>query len=73
MPRHEHNTNISGFDPSLPNVVGEGPVLGGAVIFTQPADRAPDSGFGQRWAVCLAPPTPTPVPPPTVSLPRRCT
>ena len=50
-------------------LVGEGPVLGGAVIFTQPADRAPDSGFGQRWAVCIAPPTATPTPTPASGTP----
>jgi len=33
---------------------GEG-ALGGGLFFTSPMDRAPDSGFGQRWAVCPPP------------------
>jgi VCBS repeat-containing protein len=30
---------------------GEG-LLGAGLVFAQPDDRAPDSGFGQRWAIC---------------------
>jgi hypothetical protein len=36
-------------------IAGEG-VLGAGLVFLQPVDRAPDSGFGQRWAVCPAGP-----------------
>ncbi|MFL6209222.1 MAG: PKD domain-containing protein [Pyrinomonadaceae bacterium] len=46
-------------------LTGEGPVLGGAVFFTTPADRAPDlgRGYGGRWSVCASgTPTPTPTP-----------
>lgn len=31
--------------------VGEG-VLGSGLVFIQPADRAPNSGFGSTWSVC---------------------
>lgn len=27
-------------------------VLGSGLVFTRPMDRAPNSGFGKRWAVC---------------------
>jgi Big-like domain-containing protein len=42
-------------DPFAIITAGEG-VLGAGLIFIQPEDRAPDSGFGQRWAVCPAGP-----------------
>jgi PKD repeat protein len=29
--------------------------VGSGLFFTAPMDRAPDSGFGQKWAVCLPP------------------
>ncbi len=38
-------------DPYAIVIAGEG-VLGVGLVFTQPEDRAPDSSFGQRWAVC---------------------
>ncbi len=48
-------------DPYALTISGEG-VLGAGLVFNQPDDRAPDSGYGQRWAVCAATPTPTPTP-----------
>jgi len=42
-------------------ISGEG-ALGAGLVFIQPDDRAPDSGFGQRWAVCPVTATPTPTP-----------
>src|SRR6202007_3107735 len=39
-------------DPYGIVLAGEGPALGGAIFFSQPSDRAPESGYGQRWAVC---------------------
>jgi PKD repeat protein len=35
-------------------IAGEGAV-GSGLVFTSPMDRAPDTGFGQRWAVCPPP------------------
>jgi hypothetical protein len=35
-------------------------------VFARPDDRAPNQGYGSRWAIC-APITPTPTPPPTVT------
>ena len=51
-------TDVNG-TPAVSNpygltIAGEGAV-GGGLVFTQPMDRAPDSGFGQRWAVCPPP------------------
>jgi VCBS repeat-containing protein len=42
-------------DPFAIIIGGEG-ALGAGLVFLQPEDRAPDSGFGQRWAVCAAGP-----------------
>ena len=35
-------------------IAGEGAV-GSGLVFISPMDRAPDTGFGQRWAVCPPP------------------
>lgn len=35
-------------------IAGEG-VLGSGLVFTQPVDRAPNTGSGQSWAICLPP------------------
>src|SRR5204863_7846383 len=51
-------TNVNG-TPAVTNpygltIAGEGAV-GSGLVFTQPMDRAPDTGFGQKWAVCPPP------------------
>jgi len=51
-------TDVNG-TPAVSNpygltIAGEG-LDGFGLVFTQPMDRAPDSGFGQRWAVCPPP------------------
>jgi hypothetical protein len=35
------------------NIAGEG-VIGAGLVFNQPMDRAPNTGYGQRWAVCAS-------------------
>jgi PKD repeat protein len=35
-------------------IAGEG-AIGSGLVFTQPMDRAPNTGFGQNWAVCPPP------------------
>jgi PKD repeat protein len=35
-------------------IAGEG-VLGSGLVFVHPMDRAPNTGFGQKWAVCPPP------------------
>ncbi|MFN2455015.1 MAG: PKD domain-containing protein [Pyrinomonadaceae bacterium] len=52
--------------PYALTISGEG-ATGTGLVFTQPADRAPDTGFGSRWAVCAASSTPTPTPTPTAT------
>jgi List-Bact-rpt repeat protein len=51
-------TNVNG-TPAVTNpygltIAGEGAV-GSGLVFTQPMDRAPNTGFGQKWAVCPPP------------------
>jgi PKD repeat protein len=51
-------TDVNG-TPAVTNpygvtIAGEG-VLGGGLVFIQPMDRAPNVGFGQKWAVCPPP------------------
>jgi len=51
-------TDVSG-TPAVTNpygltIAGEGAV-GIGLVFTTPMDRAPNTGFGQRWAVCPPP------------------
>ncbi len=51
-------TDVNG-TPAVKNpygltIAGEG-VLGSGLVFTQPMDRAPNTGFGQNWAVCPPP------------------
>lgn len=33
-------------------IVGEGSATAGGLVFVQPADRAPNGGFGPKWSVC---------------------
>jgi PKD repeat protein len=54
-------TDVNG-TPAVTNpygltIAGEGAV-GSGLVFTQPMDRAPNTGFGQRWAVCPPPNNP---------------
>ena len=51
-------TDVNG-TPAVTNpygltIAGEG-VIGSGLVFTQPMDRAPDTGYGQNWAVCPPP------------------
>ncbi len=51
-------TDVNG-TPAVKNpygltIAGEG-ALGSGLVFTQPMDRAPNTGFGQNWAVCPPP------------------
>jgi PKD repeat protein len=39
------------------NIAGEG-ALGTGLVFIQPMDRAPNTGFGQKWAICPPPNNP---------------
>jgi PKD repeat protein len=54
-------TNVNG-TPAVTNpygltIAGEG-ALGSGLYFTSPMDRAPNTGFGQKWAICPPPNTP---------------
>ena len=54
-------TDVNG-TPAVTNpygvtIAGEG-VLGSGLVFTAPMDRAPNTGFGQKWAVCPPPNNP---------------
>src|SRR3989440_48603 len=50
---------------------GEG-VVGNGEYFVKEMDRAPDFGFGQRWAVCGSGGGPTPTPTPTPQSESAC-
>jgi len=54
IPITDVNGTAAVTDPYGLTVAGEG-ALGGGLYFTSPMDRAPDTGFGQRWAVCPPP------------------
>ena len=54
-------TNVNG-TPAATNpygltIAGEG-VLGSGLYFISPMDRAPNTGFGQKWAICPPPNNP---------------
>ena len=54
-------TDVNG-TPAVSNpygltIAGEG-VLGSGLVYTSPMDRAPNSGYGQKWAVCPPPNNP---------------
>src|SRR5205814_3113381 len=54
-------TDVNG-TPAVSNhygltIAGEGAV-GSGLVFTRPMDRAPNSGFGQKWAICPPPNNP---------------
>src|SRR5437868_5680341 len=53
-------------NPFAVSIAGQG-ALGGGLFYNVPMDRAPDNGFGPRWAVCAAASTPTPTPTPTAT------
>ena len=51
-------TDVNG-TPAVTNpygltIAGEG-AIGSGLVFTAPIDRAPDTGYGQNWAVCPPP------------------
>lgn len=54
-------TDVNG-TPAVSNpygltIAGEGAV-GSGLVFTRPMDRAPNSGYGQKWAICPPPNNP---------------
>jgi hypothetical protein len=54
IPISNPNGNAAVTNPFGVTIAGEG-ALGGGLVFTAPIDRAPDTGGGQAWAVCLPP------------------
>jgi len=39
-------------NPYSLTILGEGSATSGGLVFVQPADRAPNGGFGPKWSVC---------------------
>ena len=64
IPVTDANATPAARDTYAVTIAGEG-ALGAGLVYNAPMDRAPDSGFGAKWAVCTSQATPTPTPTPT--------